>query len=35
MGGVKWWELREAVWAHPTLMESLNNLWGSLEDVKA
>lgn len=35
MGGVKWWELREAVWAHPTLMESLNNLWGFLEDVKA
>jgi len=34
MGGVKWWDLREAVWAHPTLMESLNNLWGTLEDVK-
>jgi pyruvate/2-oxoglutarate dehydrogenase complex dihydrolipoamide dehydrogenase (E3) component len=33
MGGVKWWKLREAIWAHPTLAESLNNLWGSLEDV--
>ena len=33
MGGVKWWNLREAIWAHPTLAESLNNLWGSLEDV--
>lgn len=32
MGGVKWWKLRETVWAHPTLAESLNNLWGSLED---
>jgi pyruvate/2-oxoglutarate dehydrogenase complex dihydrolipoamide dehydrogenase (E3) component len=34
MGGVKWWELREAVFAHPTLSESLNNLWGFLEDPK-
>jgi pyruvate/2-oxoglutarate dehydrogenase complex dihydrolipoamide dehydrogenase (E3) component len=33
IGGVKWWKLREAIWAHPALAESLNNLWGSLEDV--
>jgi pyruvate/2-oxoglutarate dehydrogenase complex dihydrolipoamide dehydrogenase (E3) component len=32
MGGLKWWDLREAVWAHPTIMESLNNIWGFLED---
>ena len=32
MGGVKWWEMREAVWAHPTWAESLNNIWGFLED---
>ena len=32
MGGVKWWDLREAVFAHPTIGESLNNLWGFLED---
>ena len=32
MGKLKWWQLREAVWAHPTLAESLNNLWGLLED---
>jgi pyruvate/2-oxoglutarate dehydrogenase complex dihydrolipoamide dehydrogenase (E3) component len=32
MGGLKWWDLREAVWAHPTIMESLNNIWGLLED---
>ncbi|TLD34960.1 putative pyridine nucleotide-disulfide oxidoreductase RclA [Venturia nashicola] len=33
MGGVKWWDLREAIWAHPTWAECLNNLWGFLEDV--
>jgi pyruvate/2-oxoglutarate dehydrogenase complex dihydrolipoamide dehydrogenase (E3) component len=32
MGGLKWWDLREAVWAHPSLAESLNNIWGFLED---
>jgi pyruvate/2-oxoglutarate dehydrogenase complex dihydrolipoamide dehydrogenase (E3) component len=32
MGGLKWWDLRDAVWAHPTIMESLNNIWGFLED---
>jgi pyruvate/2-oxoglutarate dehydrogenase complex dihydrolipoamide dehydrogenase (E3) component len=32
MGDVKWWDMREAVWAHPTMAESLNNLWGFLED---
>ena len=32
MGGVKWWQLRDAVWAHPTLTECLNNLWGDLRD---
>jgi pyruvate/2-oxoglutarate dehydrogenase complex dihydrolipoamide dehydrogenase (E3) component len=32
MGGLKWWELREAIWAHPTYAESLNNIWGFLED---
>ena len=31
MGGVTWQKLRDAVWAHPTLAESLNNLWGFLE----
>lgn len=31
MGGLKWWDLEAAVWAHPTLAESLNNLWGHLE----
>ncbi|KAJ9134471.1 FAD/NAD(P)-binding domain-containing protein [Pleurostoma richardsiae] len=31
MGGVKWWDLEAAVWAHPSLAESLNNLWGLLE----
>jgi len=34
MGGLKWWDLREAVFAHPTIAECLNNLWGFLEDVK-
>lgn len=31
MGGLKWWQLRDAVFAHPTLAESLNNLWGYLK----
>ncbi|KAH9222334.1 mercuric reductase [Leptodontidium sp. 2 PMI_412] len=30
LGGVGWRGLEEAVWAHPSLAESLNNLWGSL-----
>ncbi|KAF3923559.1 hypothetical protein ABW20_dc0104884 [Dactylellina cionopaga] len=30
MGGVKYSQLRDATFAHPTLAESLNNLWGSL-----
>jgi pyruvate/2-oxoglutarate dehydrogenase complex dihydrolipoamide dehydrogenase (E3) component len=31
MGNVGWERLRDAVWAHPSLAESLNNLWGFLE----
>ncbi|KAH8674107.1 hypothetical protein BX600DRAFT_480189 [Xylariales sp. PMI_506] len=31
MGNVKWWDLEAAVWAHPSLAESLNNLWAYLE----
>ncbi|KAL4725014.1 hypothetical protein ACLX1H_008461 [Fusarium chlamydosporum] len=31
MGNLKWWDLEAAVYAHPTLAESLNNLWGHLE----
>lgn len=31
MGGLKWWDLEAAVWAHPTLAESLNNLWAHLQ----
>ncbi|KAI5459980.1 hypothetical protein BGZ63DRAFT_415411 [Mariannaea sp. PMI_226] len=31
MGGLKWWDLEAAVFAHPTLAESLNNLWGHFE----
>ncbi|MCJ1316291.1 hypothetical protein MMC15_001612 [Xylographa vitiligo] len=31
MGKVSWQRLRDAVWAHPSLAESLNNLWGFLE----
>lgn len=31
MGGVGWTKLRDAVWAHPSLAESLNNLWGFLK----
>lgn len=32
MGGLPWWRLRDAVYAHPTLAEGLNNLWGYLKD---
>ncbi|CAG7851852.1 Mercuric reductase; AltName: Full=Hg(II) reductase [Serendipita indica DSM 11827] len=31
MGNLRWEVLRDAVWAHPSLAESLNNLWGFLE----
>ncbi|PNY24584.1 pyridine nucleotide-disulfide oxidoreductase RclA [Tolypocladium capitatum] len=31
VGRVKWPALRDAVWAHPSLAESLNNLWGFLK----
>lgn len=31
-GNLKWWQLREFVFAHPSWAESLNNLWGLLED---
>ena len=31
VGGVKWPALRDAVWAHPSLAESLNNVWGFLK----
>ena len=31
MGGLPYWKLRDAVFAHPTLAESLNNLWGYLQ----
>ena len=31
IGGCKWTALRDAVWAHPSLAESLNNIWGSLK----
>lgn len=31
MGKVKYQVLQNAVWAHPALAESLNNLWGFLE----
>ncbi|KAL0931677.1 FAD-dependent pyridine nucleotide-disulfide oxidoreductase [Colletotrichum truncatum] len=31
LGGLKWWDLEATVWAHPSLAESLNNLWGYLE----
>ncbi|KAG8994917.1 hypothetical protein FRB94_009540 [Tulasnella sp. JGI-2019a] len=30
MGGLKWMVLRDAVFAHPTIAEGLNNLWSSL-----
>lgn len=31
MGKVRYQVLQDAVWAHPSLAESLNNLWGSLK----
>ena len=31
MGGLKWWDLEGAVLTHPSLSESLNNLWGYLK----
>jgi pyruvate/2-oxoglutarate dehydrogenase complex dihydrolipoamide dehydrogenase (E3) component len=31
MGDLPYWKLRDAVFAHPTLAESLNNLWGYLK----
>ncbi|MCJ1308214.1 hypothetical protein MMC25_001867 [Agyrium rufum] len=31
MAGLPYTKLREAVWAHPSLAESLNNLWGNLK----
>ncbi|TDZ27136.1 putative pyridine nucleotide-disulfide oxidoreductase RclA [Colletotrichum spinosum] len=31
VGGLRWWDLETAVWAHPSLAESLNNLWGYLQ----
>lgn len=31
MGGITYDKLQDAVFAHPTLAESLNNLWGFLE----
>ncbi|KAF5023763.1 hypothetical protein F66182_4196 [Fusarium sp. NRRL 66182] len=31
MGRLKWWDLEAAVYAHPTLAESLNNMWATLE----
>jgi pyruvate/2-oxoglutarate dehydrogenase complex dihydrolipoamide dehydrogenase (E3) component len=31
MGKVRYQVLQDAVWAHPSLAESLNNLWGFLE----
>lgn len=31
MGELQYWKLRDAVFAHPTLAESLNNLWGYLK----
>lgn len=31
IAGSKWPQLRDAVWAHPSLAESLNNIWGTLE----
>jgi pyruvate/2-oxoglutarate dehydrogenase complex dihydrolipoamide dehydrogenase (E3) component len=35
MGRLKWMRLRDAVFAHPTLAEGLNNLWATLKDVPA
>ncbi|OAQ59580.1 Pyruvate/2-oxoglutarate dehydrogenase [Pochonia chlamydosporia 170] len=31
IAGSKWTALRDAVWAHPSLAESLNNIWGMLK----
>ena len=31
MGGLRWEQLQNAVFAHPSLAESLNNLWGTLK----
>ncbi|KAL2202125.1 FAD/NAD(P)-binding domain-containing protein [Sarocladium strictum] len=31
MGGLKWWDLQGAVLTHPSVSESLNNLWGHFE----
>ncbi|KAG5985251.1 hypothetical protein E4U55_007876 [Claviceps digitariae] len=31
VSGSRWTMLRDAVWAHPSLAESLNNLWGLLK----
>ncbi len=31
MGGLTYEELENAIFAHPCLSESLNNLWGFLE----
>lgn len=33
IGGLKYTDLENAVFAHPTLAESLNNLWGNLENL--
>jgi pyruvate/2-oxoglutarate dehydrogenase complex dihydrolipoamide dehydrogenase (E3) component len=30
IGGVRYQKLQDAIWAHPSLAESLNNLWGVL-----
>lgn len=31
IGGVKWTALSNAIWAHPSLAESLNNIWSFLK----
>ena len=33
LGNVPWQALQNMVFAHPSLAESLNNLWGFLEDI--
>ncbi|KAG0647148.1 Reactive chlorine resistance A [Hyphodiscus hymeniophilus] len=33
MGNVGWENMRDAVWAHPSLAESLNNIWGSWNEI--
>lgn len=30
LGGLKYTVLQNAIWAHPTLGEALNNLWSNL-----